>query len=131
MQDKIDKYVNTYETDTEFLLFKQSVDGSSAPIPAHTSSSSSATQQRLEEKLKSNPLLQFLREKAERRLRNKKGTLSLNRDAAGDTPSKKEKSGKSKTAKKKAKKEERAMEEGGGPGTGLTEKKVGLHAPPR
>lgn len=123
LQEKLDKIVNTYETDPEFALFQQRLAGAPAASSssANTSTASvikggadevgkSSGTMTLEEKLKTNPLLQFLRERAEKRLRvksvlsSKKGkgmTASSSSILASASESTKSKSKKNKKKKEK------------------------------
>eukprot|EP01039_Chlorochromonas_danica_P011378 gene11378-12708_t len=127
-KEKVDKIVNTYESDPEFALFQQRLAGASNPASsssANTPTTSamkggaddvgkSSSAMTLEEKLKTNPLLQFLRDRAEKRLRvksvlsSKKGKGMVTSSSSIIASANENMKSKSKKNKKKKEKEAKA-----------------------
>jgi hypothetical protein len=98
LQEKTDKYVNTYEEDPIFQAFKQRIENPESALSARPDGTPGNVTlappppqpaQSLEDKLKTNSLLNFLREKAAKKLSLKKAKkekkLGKEKDKLGGT----------------------------------------------
>eukprot|EP01031_Cornospumella_fuschlensis_P022266 gene22266-27229_t len=105
-KDKVDKLMNTYESDPLFQQFQQTLSNpttQSAPAAPATAPSTAAS---IAEKLKTNPLLAYLREKYAKRERGKGGADAARR--SGGAKEDKKRGGGRGDKEKKKKKDEKA-----------------------